>query len=154
MIQVRSKSTNMNKMNAEFHSHSTKLTKKAFINHRLHHIHGVSIQIHEDTILSIMSVDIKYEITQQANSVCVVYGLQCFVETSEWHTEQHGDILFVRYLVTLSLRHTAVLDYHVWCFHGNTTPTVTFLVSGVGLHHISCTFEFLCDLSARKQNVI
>lgn len=50
----------------DLHSHSAMHTKIAVINHLLHDIHGVSIQMHvlnEDMILSIMSVNIKYEIT-------------------------------------------------------------------------------------------
>lgn len=64
----------------ELHSHSAMLTKIAFINHLLHDIHGVSLQIHvfnKDMILNIMSANIKYEITRQTNTMYIIYGLQC-----------------------------------------------------------------------------
>lgn len=64
------------------------LTKIAFINHLLHDIHGVSIQIHglnQDMILSITSVNIKYEITRQTNTMCVFHMAFSVLCTSYSH---------------------------------------------------------------------
>lgn len=63
----------------ELHSHSTMLTKIVFINHLLHDIHGVSIQIHvfsTDMTLNIMSANIKDK-NHSTSQHCVVYVLQC-----------------------------------------------------------------------------